>query len=56
MCPFQIHDHKKATAAAVAAVLCMASFGVFAATEHWNDASLTPQVTTRTAVSDDTDW
>ena len=34
----------------------MASFGVFAATEHWNDASLTPQVTTRTTVSENTDW
>ncbi len=47
---------KKLVAAYVAAVLCMASAGVFAATEHWNDASLTPQTATKTTVSDHTDW
>lgn len=56
MCPFHVKKSKKVAAAYVAAVLCMASFGVFAATEHWNDASLTPQVTTRTTVSENTDW
>lgn len=56
MCPFHIHKNKKIVASYVAAVLCMASVGVFAATEHWNDASLTPQVMTRTSVSDQTDW
>ncbi|ERT57119.1 MULTISPECIES: purple acid phosphatase family protein [Megasphaera] len=50
------HTNKKKITAYVAAVLCMASVGVFAATSHWNDASLTPQATTRTAVSDNTDW
>ncbi|WP_301860103.1 metallophosphoesterase family protein [uncultured Megasphaera sp.] len=56
MNPFRIVKGKKAAAAYVAAVLCMASVGVFAATEHWNDASLTPKVTTKTAVADATDW
>lgn len=56
MCPFRVYKHKKLAAISVAAVLCMASFGVFAATEHWNDASLTPKVTTKTSVSDNTDW
>lgn len=54
--PFHVKKRKKVVAAYVAAVLCMASFGVFAATEHWNDASLTPQMTTRTTVSENTDW
>ena len=53
---FQVKKSKKMVAAYVAAVLCMASAGVYAATEHWNDASLTPQVTTKTSVSDQTDW
>lgn len=53
---YSLHRNKKALAASIAAVLCMASVGVFAATEHWNDASLTPQMTTRTAVSNNTDW
>lgn len=56
MCPFHIYKHKKLAAVSAAAVLCMASVGVFAATEHWNDASLTPTVMTKTAVSNDTDW
>ncbi|MCH4187234.1 MAG: metallophosphoesterase family protein [Megasphaera sp.] len=50
------HKNKKAVAACAAVVFCMATAGAFAATEHWNDASLTPQATTRTAVSGDTDW
>ena len=53
---FQIRKHKKLTAIAAATALCMVSFGVFAATEHWNDASLTPTVTTKTVLSDNTNW
>lgn len=56
MYPFRKYNHKKLAAISAAAVLCMASVGVFAATEHWNDASLTPTVMTKTAVSNDTDW
>lgn len=52
----RVPKSKKMLAAYVAAVMCAASVGVYAATEHWNDASLTPQLTTKTAVSDSTDW
>lgn len=31
---YSLHRNKKALAASIAAVLCMASVGVFAATEH----------------------
>lgn len=46
---------KKTLSLYIIAALCMASTG-FAATEHWTDASLTPQDVTQTVVGDETDW
>lgn len=51
-----LHHSKKAAIACLAALTCLLSVTVLADTEHWNDASLTPGATTRTAISQDTDW
>jgi len=40
----------------VLAAMCITSTAGYAATEHWNDASLTPQAVTQTQLSDSTDW
>ena len=40
----------------LSAALSVGSLTVYAATEQWNDASLTPAFTTKTAVSEHTDW
>ncbi|MGN0949058.1 metallophosphoesterase family protein [uncultured Megasphaera sp.] len=53
---YSLKKSKKVMAAYAAAVICLAAGSVYAATEHWNDASLTPQMTTKTTVSDNTDW
>lgn len=47
---------KQMMALCLTAALSVGSLTVYAATEHWNDASLTPQAVTKTAVSDNTDW
>ena len=52
---YEIPQKRKALIASVLAALCFASLGA-AATSHWEDASLTPQLTIKTAVSDSTDW
>ena len=46
---------KKTISFYIIAALCAASTG-FAATEHWNDASLMPQMATRTIIGEQTDW
>lgn len=50
-----VGKRKKNLSFYIIAALCVASTG-FAATEHWTDASLTPQVVTKTVVGDETDW
>ena len=47
---------KKALITYVLAALCTTSAIGYAATEHWNDASLTPQAITATPVAESTDW
>ncbi|MCI1821502.1 MAG: metallophosphoesterase family protein [Megasphaera sp.] len=52
----QFYKSKKVLAVYVLTALCITSAGVYAATEHWNDASLTPQTVTRTSLSEKTGW
>lgn len=47
---------KKMVALCLTAALSVGSLTVYAATEHWNDASKTPQATTKTQLSNNTDW
>ena len=47
---------KKALITYVLAALCTTSAIGYAATEHWNDASLTPQAITATPAAESTDW
>ena len=47
---------KQILALCLTAALSIGSFTAYAATEHWNDASTKPQVTTKTSLSDDTNW
>lgn len=51
----KLTNRKKKTLSFMIAALCAVSTG-FAATDHWADASLTPQQVTRTIVGEDTDW
>ena len=53
---YHFQKSKKALVLYVLSALCITSAGAYAATEHWNDASLTPQAVTRTSLSQDTDW
>ena len=54
-CRMKLTNRKKKTLSFMIAALCAVSTG-FAATDHWADASLTPQQVTRTIVGEDTDW
>ncbi len=47
---------KKILTAVILAAISLGTLTGFAATEHWNDASLTPQAVTKTQVAEDTDW
>ena len=49
-------NKKRMLALCLSAALSVGSLTVYAATEQWNDASLTPAFTTKTAVSEHTDW
>ena len=49
-------NKKRMLALCLSAALSVGSLTVYAATEHWNDASATPTVTTKTMFSDNTDW
>lgn len=53
---YTINNRRKLIASYVVAALCITSVGALAATEHWNDASLTPSAVTRTTLSSSTDW
>lgn len=47
---------KQCLTAYILSILCITSVGVYAATEHWEDASLALTSATRTPVSDNTNW
>jgi len=49
-------NKKKLVAFYIIAMFSITSVAVYAATEHWEDASTKPQISTRTLMSDNTDW
>ena len=49
-------NKKKLVAFCIMAVLSITTAAVYAATEHWEDASTKPQIGTKTLVSNNTDW
>lgn len=49
-------NKKKLVAFCIMAVFSITTVAVYAATEHWEDASTKPQIVTKTLVSNNTDW
>lgn len=47
---------KRMVALCLTAALSVGSLTAYAATEYWNDASTVPGYTTKTVVSQNTDW